>query len=208
MAVTPVNLQDIQQGRAIVDDAGRPTHELLGIVNGNTRNMRQVLNDQGSMIADLAAQLLLIQQAQAAADAAQTDATAAAREAARINSYTAPTNVLSAEDAGTTATINVAAHTRIYPVQGSIDVPDVVITAGAITGLAYSTVYYVFYDDTTLVAVAPTFQATTNIAAAQVGYAAGRHFVGKVTTPAAGGATTSGTGGSTPPGGGGGEILP
>lgn len=207
MAIVPVNLQDIQQGRAIVDDDGRPTHELLRIINGNTQNTRQVLAAQNTMIADLAAQLLLIQQAQADANAAQADATAAARESARINSYSAPTIVLGAVDAGTSATINVAAHTRVYPVQGSIDVPDVVVSAGSITGLAYSTVYFVYYDDTTLASATPVFQVTTDLATAQVGVAAGRHFVGKVTTPAAGGSGTTGTGGSAPPGGAGGDSI-
>lgn len=200
MAVVPVNLQDIQQARSAVDDAGRPTHELLRIINGNTQNMRQVLND-------LTAQLTQIQQAQAAASAAQTDATAAAREAARINSYTVPTIVLSAADAGTDATVTIDAHTRYYPVQGAIDVPDLALSGGMITGLAFSTAYWVYYDDTTLANAAPVYLAATNPTTAQVGTAAGRHFVGKITTPADGGTATTGTGGSTPPSGGGGDPL-
>lgn len=145
--------------------------------------------------------------AKSLADTADAKAVAAAREVARINSYTSPTNVLTASDAGTDATISIVAHTRIYPVQGSIDVPNVSIVAGSISGLAFSTLYYVYYIDTTLANTVPTFVATTNIAEAQVGYADGRHFVGKVTTPADGGTTTTGDGGSLPPGGGGG-VLP
>jgi hypothetical protein len=80
--------------------------------------------------------------------------------------------------------LQIASHTRVYPVQGSIDVPDVSITGGTLPGLAYTTTYYVYYDDTTLALTAPTFVATTTPATAQVGAAAGRHFVGVITTPA------------------------
>lgn len=138
---------------------------------------------------------------------AQSTATAAARELARINSYTAPTSVLTAADVGTDATITIAAHTRVYPVQGSIDVPDLSIIGGTITGRAFSTQYYVYYDDTTLADTTPAYLFTTVAATAQVGAAAGRHFVGVITTPADGGGGTGGGGGS-PPGGGGGFPLP
>lgn len=129
------------------------------------------------------------------------------RETGRINSYTDPTNVLSAADVGATATVTIAAHDRIYPVQGTVDVDDVAVLAGSITGLAFSTEYHVYYDDTTLSDTTPSFQATTNRATAQVGFAPGRHFVGSITTPADGGGGTTGTGGF-PPGGGGGGVLP
>lgn len=147
--------------------------------------------------------------------AAVTFGQGAAREAARINSYTTPTVVLSAEDAGADAKIVVLPHTRVYPVQGTVDVPDVEIdengpgsgVAAEITGLAFATTYYVYYDDTTLADPAPIFVATEDSLEAQVGFAPGRHLVGVVTTPADGGTSTSGSGGSTPPGGGGGTPI-
>lgn len=129
------------------------------------------------------------------------------RETGRINSYTDPTEVLSAADVGTTATITIAAHTRVYPVQGTVDVDDVAILAGTVTGLAFAIEYHVYYDDAELSDTTPTFQATTDRATAQVGAAAGRHFVGTITTPADGAGGTTGTGGF-PPGGGGGGVLP
>lgn len=152
----------------------------------------------------LAERVTEIEAAQAAADAAQADATEAYRESARIASYPSSGGVLSASDAGSSATISIAAHTRIYPVQGSIDVADVAIAAGSVTGLAYSTRYWIYYDDTTLANTAPTFLATTVAAAGQVGAAAGRHALGYIDTPASGGTATSGTGGSPPGGTGGG----
>lgn len=140
---------------------------------------------------------------------ADAKAVAAAREAARLASYTSPTIVLTAADVGATATITIAAHTRVYPVQGTYDVPDVSISAGSITGRAFSTKYWVYYDDTTLAATGPTFLSTTTQLTAQVGSAAGRHLVGVVTTPADGAASTSGSGGLPPAGGGGdGTVLP
>lgn len=163
---------------------------------------------QDSLIAGLAAAVAAIEVVLGIANGAAATATAAARELARINSYTDPSVVVSAADAGTDATITIAAHTRIYPVQGTIDVPDVVIPAPVdLTGLAFSTLYAVYYDDLTLADTTPTYVSTTDLAAAAVGAAPGRHFVGTITTPADGGGGTTG-GGGTPPGGGGGEYLP
>jgi multidrug efflux pump subunit AcrA (membrane-fusion protein) len=160
---------------------------------------------------DLQTQIAAIAAAQAAADAAQVSANdaaakalAAAREGARINSYPNPGSIVTASDAGSNATITIANHTRVYPVQGSIDVPDVSITGASLTGLPYSTQHWVYYDDTSLALTTPTFHATTSSATAQVGAAAGRHFVGYVTTPAAGSPPVTGEGGGTPGGGGGG----
>lgn len=135
--------------------------------------------------------------------AAQATATAAVRETARINSYPNPGTIVSAADVGTDCDIVIANHTRVYPVQGSVDVPDVAITGDTIHGLAFTTQYWIYYDDTTLADTTPTFQATTVSATAQVGAAAGRHLVGFVTTPADGGAPAPGGGGGTPGGGGG-----
>lgn len=140
---------------------------------------------------------------------ADAKAVAASREAARLASYTVPTVVLTAADVGSDATITIAAHTRVYPVQGTYDVPDVSISAGSITGRAFSTKYWVYYDDTTLAATGPTFVSTTTQLTAQMGTAAGRHLVGVVTTPADGGGGTSGSGGLPPAGGGGdGTAIP
>lgn len=140
-----------------------------------------------------------------AIQAAQEAVNIGIMETARLNSYTNPTVVVTAADVGATATITIAAHTRVYPVNGPYDIADVAITAGSITGLGFSTKYWVYYDDTTLSSSAPTFLATTVAADSQVGAAYGRHFVGVITTPADGAGGTTGTGG-TPPGNGG--ILP
>lgn len=162
-------------------------------------------------VADLQTQLTAIV-------AAQATATASARELARLNSYTDPSSVLSGTDEATGASITIAAHTRVYPVQGSIDVADVVISApvtltveaDGTTGIVNAVQYSVYYDDTTLADTTPAYKAVqtaTSHADAQPGAAAGRHFVGVVTTPANGAGGTTGTGGA-PPGGGADVPLP
>lgn len=161
-------------------------------------------NSQNDLLTQIIAAQAAADTAAAAAATAQGDAIAAARESARLSSYPNPGSVITAADVGTDVTITIASHTRVYPVQGSIDVADVAISAGTITGKAFSTRYYIYYDDTTLANPTPTFVATTNSATAQVGAAAGRHFVGYVDTPADGGTDTGGQGGGPPGGGGGG----
>jgi hypothetical protein len=199
-------LDRLSSSFSIVTKDGRPSQsfqfrdtKVLEKIEAAFDALAARLTDIETINAQLAAQLAQI-------IAAQSDATDAAREAARINSYPNPgVGIVTASDAGTDATVTIANHTRVYPVQGSIDVPDVAITGGSITGLAYSTTYFIYYDDTTLADTTPTFQATTVSADAQVGAAAGRHFVGYVTTPASGGGSTSGGGGAPPGGGGGGS---
>lgn len=115
--------------------------------------------------------------AQAAADTAQDSANAADAQSSLANSYVS-TNPLSAVDAGADTTINIAAHTRIYGNGSSVSA-----NAGSLTGRAYSTTYWVYYDDPARAGGAVTYQSTTTEAdAAQTG---DRHVVGKVTTPAA-----------------------
>lgn len=145
---------------------------------------------QDQILTDLAA-------AQADIIATQTQLTETVRHLNIGLSYTAPSLVVSAVDAGTDATVTVANHTRIYG-----DGSQVAVTGGAFTGKAYSTTYAIYYDDPTLSDTTPTLVITTNIAEAQNNYADGRHFVATIATPAAAGAPTSG--GTTPPGTGGG----
>lgn len=112
------------------------------------------------------------------------------------------TNPLSAVDAGSNATINIAVHDRVYADR------TVECDADAIAGLAYGTEYLVFYDDEDRLGGDVTYQATT-VAADAINTVANpdRHFVGYVTTPASGGGGTTG-GGAGPPGWGGGTQIP
>jgi hypothetical protein len=150
---------------------------------------------------DLATAQADIAAAQADIVSTQADLVAAIRDIARLASYPNPGSIITAADVGIDVTITIANHDRVYP--GAF-VPDVAIIGGTLTGKAFSTRYYIYYDDATLADTTPTFVATTSSATAQVGAAVDRHFVGYVDTPADGGSGTGGTGGGPPGGGGGG----
>lgn len=186
----PPTVQKFRQDRAIVDSAGRPTPEFL-------RN----LNNGFDLINYLAA-------IQAAADAAQTaadnaNAAAAAAQGAADNSASAtalansfPTGLtISAIDAGTDASITISLHDRVYATEPQTTVS---VNAGSVTGLAYDTVYYIYYDQPSRAGGTVTYIATTDAnAVAQIG---NRHSVGRAKTPLGGGAPANGEGVS-PPGG-------
>lgn len=163
---------------------------------------------------DAAAAATAAATAATAAATAQTTATDAATDAAAAQSTadavklnhaintgnTIPGEVLTGTDAGSNATITIAAHTRRYG-----DKADVSVSGGSLTGRAYSTEYYVYYDQTSRAGGAVTYQSTTNWNTADPNKTAGRHFVGRVVTPAAAAPPTSG--GSGAPAGGG-EVSP
>jgi trimeric autotransporter adhesin len=128
---------------------------------------------------------------------AQTTADTVKRDDAISTSWTSPGTILTGRDAGASASIIIAGHTRYYS-----DTNSVSVTGATLTGKSYSTVYYVYYDQTSRAGGAVSYQATTNANTALPGKAAGRHYCGKVTTPAAAAADT--TGDVNPPGGGGG----
>lgn len=105
----------------------------------------------------------------------------------------APRALLTATDAGATATISVARHDWDYPDIAA----DVTRELGTITGLAFGTAYYVYFDDATLADGAPTYHATTDGGAAlNSSDWPDRHPLGSIITPADGAADTEG--GSTP----------
>jgi hypothetical protein len=89
---------------------------------------------------------------------------------------------ISATDAGSTARISVASHTRYY---GGFNVG---LNSGLISGLNFNTPYYVYYDDASYSGGSVSYFATTNKYTAASGI--GRVYVGKITTPSNGGAGT------------------
>jgi len=149
-------------------------------------------------INDLADSVAAIQAAQDAADAANAAAAAAdaaalaaqgAADDAAANSALANSGVVGAtltgSDAGSNATVTISAHTRVYG-----DGTSVSVNGGSVTALAYSTLYYIYYDQASRAGGAVTYAATTSqTTAAQTG---NRHLVGSVTTPAALAANTDG----------------
>jgi hypothetical protein len=154
-------------------------------------------SDASDALADAAAAQSDATDALSDAAAAQTTANTVKRDLAISTGYPAPGDVLSAADVGSDCTITIDAHTRVYG-----DIANLSVSGGTITGRSFSTTYYVYYDDTTRADTTPSYLSTTNPNVAVPQKAAGRHYVGSITTPADGGGDT--TGGAAPPSGGGG----
>lgn len=184
MAIPPIVLDRLLPFERIATDSGTATgdfqakwqrvmEEIETAVNAviDAQNAADAAN-AAAAAADAAAVA-----AQSAADNAQTAAEDAAAATAIANSYVTGVTI-TATDAGANATITISAHTRYYA-----DGTNVAVNGGSVTGLAYSTLYYIYYDQASRAGGAVTYQATTSEAtAAQIG---DRHTVGSVTTPAA-----------------------
>ncbi|WP_444914629.1 hypothetical protein [Microbulbifer sp. TRSA007] len=99
-----------------------------------------------------------------------------------VASLPTSSTVLSATDDGTTAKISISSHTIQYA--GFT----VAYNSGSITGLSFSTTYYVYVDDANYAGGGVTYYATTQIW--QLAAGIGRRAVGTITTPANGGGTT------------------
>lgn len=133
--------------------------------------------------------------AQTTANTANTTATAAKKTDKISGSWTSPGAVLTATDAGSNATVSVASHTRKWG-----DGTTTNVNSHNFTGKAYSTAYYVYYDDPNQNDTTPSYQITTNPNTAAHNSSANRVYVGTITTPGAGAPDTDG--GTVPPGGG------
>ena len=184
-------LSALDRAGSIVVQDGTPTHQF----QQNWQNQGKAIEGAIQILAEAVDGILAAQAAAEAANAAAAvaqDAAATAQVAAEVaNDAAAAVGsegtitasgtsglTLTAADAGTDATVNISAHTRIYGDGSSLSV-----SAGSITGLAYSTDYWVFYDDPTRAGGAVTYQHSTDPAdAVQTG---DKHSVGAVTTPAA-----------------------
>ena len=108
-----------------------------------------------------------------------------------VNSYTnAGSGIATAHDAGSYVEISIANHSRVYA-----DETVAIASVPLIGSLAYSTTYYLYYDDVGRQGGAVTVGATTTaaIAANSTGNP-WRHPLGIITTPAATHADTTGGG--------------
>lgn len=139
-----------------------------------------------------------------AIEAQETAQDATINRIRRLLSHTAPTTILSALDNGTSCTLTVLDHDRVYA-----DATLVSITGSSTPGLLNDTWYAGYYDDTTLSNTHPVFQFTTNFNVASAASADGRHFLGLIKTPAAHTGTTIASGGAYPVGAAtvGGELV-
>lgn len=191
-------LPRLQRTTPVVNKMGLPSLQF----HKDQDKFAKAIEDQLALIQ---AQVTDIAAALAAATAAQATATAAASDAATATADAAAAAADAASAAATatignsgtigaflqgfddtiSAAISIPTHTRVYG-----DGTSVSVTADTIFGLAFSTTYYVYYDDPTRAGGGVTYNATTSqTTAAQTG---DRHLVGQVDTPASGGATIDG----------------
>jgi hypothetical protein len=104
-------------------------------------------------------------------------------------SYRPLTNPLTAIDAGTSATIDIAAFTMRVAME-TAGGHDISVNSGTVVGLSYATTYHVYYDDPSYLGGAVTYLANTTQEIALD--ATGRFYVGSILTPVAGGLPTTG----------------
>ena len=173
----------------------------VAIVNRNGHPTQKFQWDLNKAFAELEAQITSL-------SSTVSDLQATIRRDSISASFTVPTLVATAADAGSDVTITMIAHERQYGDETSVSVD-----GGSITGQPYSTTVAVYYDDEDREGGAVTYAATTDLKTAQNNHVAGRHYVATLTTPAAAAPPTSG--GSPPPGsgysgsgGGGGPVIP
>lgn len=185
MAIGPIRLDRLLRFERVANADGTVTDQFQAkwqsVMENIEESVNAVIDAQNAADAANAAAAA----ADAAAAAAQTAADTAntAAETAAADSSLASSGVsgltMTATDAGADATITISAHTRIYG-----DGTSVAVSGGTVTGLAYSTGFFVYYDQASRAGGAVTYQATTSAAtAAQTG---DRHSLGAVTTPAGG----------------------
>lgn len=210
----PLQLPRLPLSLDIVDASRRATTVFQRFWQTTMEAIERQENNQQALIDALATTVAAVAAAQAAADAAAaaaaaadaaaaTAATAAAAAQTSADSVTSDTSLsnsyvigvaIAGHDAGVNATVNISAHTRLYG--NSVQVS---VNSGSVTGLAYSTSYYIYYDDVSRAGGAVTYHVTTSIgSAAQSGANPNRHYVGAVVSPAALAADTAGVGAAPP----------
>lgn len=179
-----LKLPRLQRTTPIVDNNGFPSLQFHRDNDKFASSIEEAFNQLAESVAAIAAAQAAADAANAAADAANTAADAAASTAAMTSSGVTGVTI-TATDAGADATVSISAHTRVYG-----DGTSVSVSAGTVTGQAYSTLLYIYYDQPSRAGGSVTYLATTSQAtAAQTG---DRHLVGQVTTPAALGGPTDG----------------
>lgn len=183
-------LKPLQRAISIVDKDGRPTIAFQRKDQETTKALIGAIQELATQVDSLVAAQEAADAANAAAAAATTAAAAANTAVASVtetsaltNSGIYPVNALTAIDAGTNATVQIAAHTRLYG-----DGTSVSVSAGSVTALSYSTVYYVYYDDPARAGGSVTYVATAT--ASNAVQSGDRHSIGAIETPASGGSSS------------------
>lgn len=107
-------------------------------------------------------------------------------QAPGYTAYRPLSNPLTAHDAGSSVTINIASFNMRIAGEAS----DPSYNSGSVTGLSYNTLYYIYFDDPAPFGGSVTYVTTTNKEQAFQGIS--RFFIGSIQTPAAGAPDTVG----------------
>lgn len=191
-----LKLPRLQLGVALVDpQTGRPTSTFVVWWDRVATALENQEGTQDGLIDELAEQLALIVAVDDKAEAAQATADEALAGGGEMSPTTSlklsyPDGVtITGSDLGADAAINISAHTRLY---GNGDM--VAVDVGNVVSLAYSTGYFVSYDDPPRTGGAVTyFEITTNEADARSSPTnPNRHYVGSIVTPGPGDPATTG----------------
>jgi len=180
-------------GQRIVNDDGQPTLDFLTAFNSAITTLAKQTNINSDLLQQIQDALAQAGIAIGNAEAATAAANAVVNDQSLINSYVSPEAVLSAALDGTTATITIASHNRVYG-NGTT----VAVSGGALSGLDLSTIYYIFYNDLGRVGGTVAYEATTVPTDAAQGSA--KHCVGSIQTPAEGATDPVPGVGTRPPG--------
>lgn len=184
--VTAPTLDRLQRQIPYINPDGTVTMQFQLLWQRFAEAIEQAFAGLTGQVGDLTTLVAQIQAAQALAQAANDNATAAKRQQDITTSYTNPTAVLTASSDGS---ISIAAHSRVYG-----DGTSVAVNAGSVSGFAPGDYVSVYYDDAARAGGAVNYQGTTN-AVAQAG---DRHSVGQITIPQPGSTPTTGGGVSAP----------
>lgn len=188
-----LKLATFSLSNAITTEDGKPTTAFLTWINTTVRSIQAFVNDQAQLQADIVTSLEKAGIAITTAEEAKQLAIANAKMNALANSYVSPTDVLSSMLDGTTATITIADHSRVYG-----DGSTVAVEGATLTGLALSTTFYVVYQDADHKGGTVTYTTTTDSLSA--GQSGNQHLVGSITTPTSGSTTPSSGSTTAPPG--------
>lgn len=184
--VTTPKLDRLQRQAVYFNQTGNPTTQMQIHWQRTMEAIEAAFTALTGQVTDLSTIVAQIQAANALATAANSTAVATQSAIDIANSYTDPTNVVSAANDGTIA---IAAHERIYGTGGRVSVG-----SGSASGFAPGDYVTVFYDDAARAGGAVTYHATT-LAVAQTG---NRHIVGQVTIPELGDPPATGTSPAAP----------
>lgn len=165
---------------------GTPHIRLMNIWQTAMTKIEEAFTIQAGDISDLETIVARLTAAEALAASAKTEATASTAASNITNSYTDPTNILSAANTGV---VTIAAHERVYG-----DGTRVNVNSGSVSGFASGNYVSVYYDDAARAGGAVTYRGTVNA----VSQAGARHVVGAVTIPAIGAPAATGTTVSAP----------